>query len=744
MFCKYCGAELKDDAKFCAKCGHSTVNESKQDIEPIQESKENSTDLVDDNVRETIDEAKTASTDEAKAEPKAELNTDLEAEQQEDLFTEESDEELEKEYDDNFNQLEDHISEKAGNKRTEKAEKIHAVNVEKPVSKAKSVKSAMPVNSAVPKTKEPKKGLSKKTLAIAGSIAAALVLIVAISVPFILNAMNFGKLKTKIDTIDTAYDNYILDDFVSDYSMLMSRSTMIISQNQKSKAKAALNDWDEFEEKVKENNKEKVTTYLNDINKLDYSKAYDDELSRVEELKASISACVDQNDYSTLQNDYNECKEIYTDINTPAKTVNMSFAQVDATNFPTMKLYVNIKQSDKAISGIDASMLKVTQTVNNGKSENVTLTNCGQLDGTQNLNINLIADVSSAETATNMSKAKEEISSFLDTVQFESGDKVELTKFSDDVEVCQAFSQTREDLKVKAAQLQIAKTKTSLYDALYAGINRTASQSGAKCVIAFVSAKDNGSKSTASQVIEEARHYNIPVSIITIGNTSNSDYKNICTQTGGTYKNIKDASTLSTVYQDIYTSMKQMYVLEYTATGTGSYTDQYGISISLSSRKYTGKCNNTFTPNVLSTIDTDAAASGTDANGKAITDEAEKAVANYLGGFVNAMNSHDYSKLSPYVVSGSPIATTQEAYIKNDIKETLKSYEIISKTQVSDTECKITVRETYAIDKAQETLKMLVQEATYVVQKDSSGKWLVYDFDGSVNVIQNIGGQTEE
>lgn len=39
---------------------------------------------------------------------------------------------------------------------------------------------------------------------------------------------------------------------------------------------------------------------------------------------------------------------------------------------------------------------------------------------------------------------------------------------------------------------------------------------------------------------------------------------------------------------------------------------------------------------------------------------------------------------------------------------------------------------------------MLVQEATYVVQKDSSGKWLVYDFDGSVNVIQNIGGQTEE
>ncbi|MEI3209502.1 MAG: VWA domain-containing protein [Lachnospiraceae bacterium] len=88
-------------------------------------------------------------------------------------------------------------------------------------------------------------------------------------------------------------------------------------------------------------------------------------------------------------------------------------------------------------------------------------------------------------------EAKQIMSDFVNSVQFDAGDKVELTSFSTGVRLERKFTDDASDLVNCINQLQTKKR--SLYDALYTSVERVAAQNGARCVIAFTDGQDNHS-----------------------------------------------------------------------------------------------------------------------------------------------------------------------------------------------------------------------------------------------------------
>ena len=145
----------------------------------------------------------------------------------------------------------------------------------------------------------------------------------------------------------------------------------------------------------------------------------------------------------------------------------------------------------------------------------------------------------------------------MESVQFDIGDEVELTTFSTGVQ--QAIPFTKDKSKISQRIMNLTTDNmTSLYDALFAAVNTTAVQNGAKCVVAFTDGKDNYSQCKADDVIEVAKKYKIPVFIIGIGDTINTyDLQRICDQTNGFYRNINNIDNMAEIYQEIYRQQKK-------------------------------------------------------------------------------------------------------------------------------------------------------------------------------------------
>ncbi len=107
----------------------------------------------------------------------------------------------------------------------------------------------------------------------------------------------------------------------------------------------------------------------------------------------------------------------------------------------------------------------------------------------------MVADVSGSMDGAPLAEAKNIMINFINSVQFDAGDLVELTSFSTGVRLEQEFC---DDPNVLTNDINALYTDdmTSLYDALYTAVERVATQTGARCVIAFTDGNDNYSNCT--------------------------------------------------------------------------------------------------------------------------------------------------------------------------------------------------------------------------------------------------------
>lgn len=407
--------------------------------------------------------------------------------------------------------------------------------------------------------------------------------------------------------------------------------------------------------------------------------------------------------------------------------LNVEVQQVDASEFPKVRLYVNVEDpsTGEVPEDLDNALFYIRKEDADAKFVRQTVTEANQLNEKEALKVDMVADVSGSMSGSPLNEAKSIMNNFISSVQFEAGDLVELTSFATGVRLEQEFCDDASLLTQKVNGLDTGDM-TSLYDALYTAVERVAAQTGARCVIAFTDGNDNYSNCTQEDVIEVANRYHVPVFIIGIGSIDASQINYIAEQTGGSYYSIQDVYSMDSIYQEIYQMEKELYLLEFEDSTGATVDDEASIQVGYHSQEYGGECDYTYEPNVLLSAGSE----------DIYTDGPEAVVEQYLKNFPAAVTNNDFSLIADYMKSGSDIYNEQEKYVQRDITEQLDTYELTDVTYSDENNCVVSTRETYYVQVAGKALQLMTQECQYALEK-TGDQWEMTAFV-DLNVVSRI------
>lgn len=580
---------------------------------------------------------------------------------------------------------------------------------------------------------------SKKTTILIG-VCIAIVIIGAIGVTMAVKWMQGQEMQKKEKAIESFSQQvahyaeeiraYCLDHDIEDYMELRREANQIIEEKDIKRQQEILDAFEALSLQIEDWRKEEVEEQFARIKEISTEYAYDEELELIEKLKKQVEENIGKSDYLAASETLKTLNEKIEKASVICDNLSIQINQVDTSEYPKIKLYLNIKDSisGKVPSDIEGKFFFLSEKLaKDSEYIKKEIQKVTQLNEAESLNINMVADVSGSMQGEPLASAKLIMSNFLENVQFGIGDEVELNVFSNGVYTAEAFTSDKAMLVREIEQLTTGDM-TSLYDALYAATNRTAIQNGAKCVIAFTDGQDNYSSCSASDVIDVAKRYNIPIFIIGVGSDIEEGVlSNIAESTNGFYSNVNNMSDMADVYNTIYRQQKELYMLEYEITEPDSTFDTRNLKVEIQTREIGGACTYDYMPKILLSAE---ASLGADF-------DIDNIVGKYLNGFVNAINSHDYSYLQPYVVEGGPLYKEVHPYIQKDIKETLLSYEIVNKEYIDDAICIVTVHEIYEVLNQEDPLHMRTLESQYVLKKQSD-KWQFYAFNTSISILSKI------
>lgn len=296
------------------------------------------------------------------------------------------------------------------------------------------------------------------------------------------------------------------------------------------------------------------------------------EKSTTENYQAEIEKAKSEERYKDAEQIFVKY-EAFLDAIDRSSNYSLEVSQVDVSEYPTVKLYVSIKDlvTGESIDNLEYKDFYISENVQSSGFKETKLEKAVQLDQEENLTIDIVADVSDSMNVgtfqgSNMSISKQAMISLVNQIQFNVGDKAGLLSFADNVTRNLYFTDNKSQLIDKINNLPMGNM-TSLYDALYASVNQIVSTDGAKCVIAFTDGQDNVSRVSYEAVKDLAQRYKVPIYIIGIGSSLNTSIlSDIADSTGGFYKNITDASYMAGVYDSIFKEQKSQYLLEYTTS----------------------------------------------------------------------------------------------------------------------------------------------------------------------------------
>ena len=560
-------------------------------------------------------------------------------------------------------------------------------------------------------------------------IVIAVIIIAAVCGVFFRNSSQIRAAEKDLEESQARFEKCYLYDNEDEYHRLVNECQSAISQKDLDAARTSQAALDDLEEQVVAENKEKANAYFKELQESDTSKAYDSELKKIDGYKDELSSCIKENDFKSANDIKEEWQKLLESIQIEYDNLDIQVVQVDTSDYPKVKIYLDIR--DKTTNEVPAGLTKgyfwLEEKTGGSDFERKTITEAAQLDEKEALNINMVADVSGSMQGTPLSKAKSIMNNFLDSVQFNIGDKVELTTFSTGVQQAVEFTKDKSTLSQTINGLTTGNM-TSLYDALFAAVNTTAVQDGAKCVVAFTDGKDNYSQCSAGDVIEVAQKYKIPVFIIGIGSTINTtELQRIGSETNGFYRNIDSIDNMADIYQEIYRQQKEMYMVQYD-TESDNKSEVRQIMVEYQDRKIGGKEYSSYNPDTL------MSATGSTTG----MSEPEKVMHSYLNGFVKAINSHDFSYIEKYLVKGGDVYNETKEYIKKDIKEEFLSCNFLDISYPTSDSCIVHMNETYKIQNNKEPLHMRTIESYYKLLKQSDGSWKIDSYPQNMKVVKKI------
>lgn len=535
------------------------------------------------------------------------------------------------------------------------------------------------------------------------------------------NVSDFQSCSKKVKTMQEEKANYDLaHENYEEYEKLLSDCADAIKEKDASGALELFQEVKQSFSDLKAANDDYIDDRIDTYENLDLKDAedkvktsYDKNLSKIHELAKS-----EDRDYQALQKAFNSMDQAIFMYIEPKNPLEVTVQQVDASEFPKVKLYVNLKDpaTQKVPDNLDKTLFYINKEDANQKYIKQVVTSVNQLNEKESLKINMVADVSGSMDGAPLAEAKNIMTNFINSVQFDAGDLVELTSFSTGVRLEQEFCNDPNVLTNDISALYTSDM-TSLYDALYTAVERVATQTGARCVIAFTDGNDNYSSCTVQDVINVAKRYHVPVFIIGIGSINSNDISQITAQTGGAYYNINTVDSMQNIYDQIYQMEKELYLVEFEDSTGATVKDTAQIEAGYHSLEYGGKCSYSYTPNVL-----------LNPNSTSIyQDGPEAVVERYLKNFPQAVTNSDFSLIADCMKQGSAIYTEQEKYVKRSIDETLDSYEIVDTQYNGDSSCVISTRETYYVQVQGKALQLMTQECKYSLEK-AGNDWKMTSF----------------
>ena len=279
-----------------------------------------------------------------------------------------------------------------------------------------------------------------------------------------------------------------------------------------------------------------------------------------------------------------------TGVDRDVTPIDLRIHQIDSFLYPRLTIYfsANAKGGDP-LSVLDKSDLEIFY-------EDVPVTGLYDFKqpGEQRpISISLVVDVSDSMEGVPLRQAQDSVLTFLDYVDFEGGDRVELAEFGTDAYVVLPYSQ---DIDLLAAGVNSRQTAgmTALFDAAYNAVVRAYAQPGQKAVVIFTDGQENSSVHTVEEVISLSLSTGIPIYLVGVGGETDTHMlEYLARETGGSYFSSPTAADLGGIYKEVYDSEKGLYSVSFEAAST-DVAPTAEIMLNVVSEKYSGDTTKTF------------------------------------------------------------------------------------------------------------------------------------------------------
>lgn len=340
-----------------------------------------------------------------------------------------------------------------------------------------------------------------------------------------------------------------------------------------------------------ESNTEELNTYIQQINEQNISFAQESDFAVIADYGTLVDSLIHEGKYRDALVKAQEWENYVLTLGAVYDDYTVTVSQYDISDFPNIKVYLDVTDAEgNFVDNLPASAFYVNEGRSiEGDFNRVAVTTAAKLNENAGISISLAADISGSMYY-NMEQAKQAMRNFVNTVQFDKGDEIELTEFNESSYICQSFTSQSASILNSIDTMQ-AGGSTRLYDTLLSEIERIQSRSNAKCVIGFTDGFDNVSISSPQDVVNAAITRGVPVFLIGIGSDCDKDtLQYIAESTGGTYQNIDDVVALENVYNSIYKQEKEVYLVEYTVSDGEDFEGNRYSDIYIRTNEGTGGC----------------------------------------------------------------------------------------------------------------------------------------------------------
>ena len=272
---------------------------------------------------------------------------------------------------------------------------------------------------------------------------------------------------------------------------------------------------------------------------------------------------------------------------TDTTDVDVIITQVDASNAPDeVKVYASVTtQHGEPLEALTAGNFEIVERI--GQSEKIVdvASVATSESAGETVSVCLVIDSSGSMGSgpgSSMEGAREAAKLFVDRMKF--NDRAAIIDFSSDVTVLQDFT-TDHGLLYDAIDAVDPGGGTSLWDAVVEAVAVTETQAGLRSIIALTDGQDTESSASLADATAAGSAASVPVFAIGLGVNAGTEQQLIqlsdgtyAGSNGSGYFAAPSASELQALYDSISNTLKKVYVI--TWTSSGSHGDLVDVQIS--------------------------------------------------------------------------------------------------------------------------------------------------------------------